>query len=182
MNAHPISNLKIPTSQLPRWEEIPFEPISPRYKILIWINGLITWALMAGAIFALVFWGMNQSLLTTLMIVAAFTVLTAIYLVFNLFSFSRRGYALREQDVLYQAGVFRHYTLIIPFKHIQHVRIGSTLISRALGLVAIDLFTAGSGRDMRIAGLDRETGQMLQQYISTRISHQKTGDRSLETN
>ncbi len=170
------TNQHIQWESLPRWEDIPFESISPRYKFVIWINTLIVLIFMSAAVFSFVFWVLNQGWVSALISVGVLTLFIAAYLIFNLISFRRRSYSLRENDVLYKAGVFNHYTLIIPFKHIQHVKIGSTLISRSLGLVSIDLYTAGSGRDMRISGLSLETGQRLQQHISTRISKIKSGE------
>lgn len=172
------SNDVIQMDHLPQWKEVPFEPISPKYRSLILINTFLTWLFLAGGSFTFLYFLPETSLQSSLMVAAALTIVIACYLVFNLISFRRRGYAMREHDVLYKAGVFTHYTLIIPFRHIQHVKIRSSFVSRNLGLVSMELFTAGSGRDMRISGLDRETGLLLQQHLSERISAHKSDEAS----
>lgn len=127
--------------------------------------------LLVGAAAAAVFSSESESPLSYFLPIAgAITLFIVVYFVFNLISFRRRGYAVREHDVLYRAGIFYHYTLIIPFRHIQHVKINESVLSRIFSLATIELFTAGAGRDMRLAGIDKEAALILQQHISERIS------------
>ena len=98
------------------------------------------------------------------------TVLSGVYLAFNLISFRRRGYAVRQHDVLYRAGIFSQYTLVIPIKHIQHIKVKTSVLGRLLGLVTVELFTAGAGKDMHIAGLDNPHALALQQHLAERVS------------
>lgn len=177
-----FTNEPIELSDLPTWEEIGFRPISDRYRNVVYINTVLSWVVMNAIAIAAVFVA-NDSQFTlppTLLTMGIITLLIILYLIFNLVSLKRRGYAVRERDVLYRAGIFYHYTLIIPFRHIQHVKINEGIISRMFGLVAIELFTAGAGRNMRLAGLDKPDALVLQQHISERISTIKKKSPSSE--
>ena len=177
-----FTNEAIDLTELPTWEKVDFRPISDRYKNVVYINIMLSWLLLnaAGMGIVLVTNEGAWSLPTILWVVGAITAVVVVYLIFNLISLKRRGYAVREQDVLYRAGIFYHYTLIIPFRHIQHVKINEGIISRMFGLVAIELFTAGAGRDMRLAGIDKPDALILQQHISERISTIKKKNQSGE--
>lgn len=168
-----FENNPVDIDALPKWETVSFYPISPKYRFFIIANTVLIW-LLALAILAVVVITSDEgtAMETSVWISAAvfLTVLSGIYLVFNLISFRRRGYAVRQHDVLYKAGIFSQYTLVIPIKHIQHIKVKTSVVGRLLGLVAVELFTAGAGKDMHIAGLDNPHALALQQHLAERVS------------
>lgn len=178
-----FSNLPIPLDQLPSWEAVEFTPISKKYRYIVVVNFLLSGFIIVGLGFLLLWTsdgGFGQNWGTPLLLLLVFTVVLCLCLGFNLFALQRRGYAVRERDVLYRAGVYAPYTMIIPYRHIQHVNIKATLLQRRLGIVTIALFTAGAGRDMMIAGVEEEKALVLQQYLSKRISSENAGVDDVE--
>ena len=68
----------------------------------------------------------------------------------------RRGYAVRDKDILYKSGVLWRSAQAVPFNRIQHAVRGSGPVERGFGLASLTAYTAGgSGGDLRIAGLGR---------------------------
>ncbi len=76
-------------------------------------------------------------------------------------------YAVREHDLLVQAGVvFRRWTAI-PHSRIQHVDTRQGPLERVLGLARLQLFTAaGVSADGSIPGLDAEDAERLRDELS----------------
>ncbi|MCL7989409.1 PH domain-containing protein [Sphingobacterium sp. lm-10] len=167
-----FENDPIDLDMLPQWETVSFYNISKKYRFLIVTNTVLIW-LLALAILAIVVVTSDEGSMDKQVWIGTsifLTLLCGVYLVFNLISFRRRGYAIRQHDVLYRAGVFSQYTVVIPIKHIQHIKVKTSVIGRLLGLVSVELFTAGAGKDMHIAGLDNQHALALQQHLSERVS------------
>jgi membrane protein YdbS with pleckstrin-like domain len=81
-------------------------------------------------------------------------------------SVPRRGFALREKDIVYKAGLFWHTVTAVPFNRIQHVEKSSTPLDRRFGLATLQLFTAGgSGGDLKIHGLSAQLAEKIRRYI-----------------
>ena len=94
-----------------------------------------------------------------------------------LISVPRKGYAVREHDVVYKSGVFWRTVTAIPFNRIQHVEKSSTPLDRRFQIAVLQLFTAGgAGGDLKIHGLSAKTAEKLRFYIV-----EKTGS-SVEQN
>lgn len=78
----------------------------------------------------------------------------------------RKGYALREHDILYHTGVLWQRVTAIPFNRVQHVETTSGILERLFGLASLVVFTAGgSGGDLRIRGLEACAADRLRDYI-----------------
>ena len=86
-------------------------------------------------------------------------------------AFKRRKYALREHDVIYSKGLIVFYRITIPLNRVQHVEVSQSWLERYLKLASLKIYTAGeSGGDLRIRGLENETAQSMNAYISSRIN------------
>ena len=84
----------------------------------------------------------------------------------TIFGFKRKKYALREKDIIYQAGLFwRNYT-VLPFSRIQHVEVHQGPIERIFDLGKLKVYTAGgSSSDLAISGLAMDTAQSIKHFI-----------------
>lgn len=170
-----FTNRTLRFDELPQWEYVEKNRISTKYKYIVIIN-IVLFTLIVGGIF---FGFSNLSrknevaLETTLYIALGWTLLMIIWTIINLIALKRRGYAVREQDILYTSGILAHTTLIIPFKHIQHVEIKESFFERQFQLASIRLFTAGAGNNIQIVGIDKSDALILQDYLSKRISSRK---------
>ena len=85
-------------------------------------------------------------------------------------SFPRKGYAVRDKDIVYKNGVFWRTVTAIPFNRIQHVEKSSTPLDRRFQLATLQLFTAGgSGGDLKIHGLPTRTAEKMRVFILEKV-------------
>jgi len=83
-----------------------------------------------------------------------------------LVSVARKGYAIRDKDILYRSGVFWRTITAIPFNRVQHVETSSTPLDRHFKLAALQLFTAGgSAGDLKIHGMPADVAESLRLFI-----------------
>ncbi|MFT4976821.1 MAG: membrane protein YdbS with pleckstrin-like domain [Myxococcota bacterium] len=76
-------------------------------------------------------------------------------------------YAVREHDLLVQAGVIFRRWSAVPHSRIQHVDTRQGPLERALGLARLQIFTAaGVSADGSIPGLDAEEAERLRDELS----------------
>ena len=84
----------------------------------------------------------------------------------------KRGFALRDQDIVYKHGVLWRSVKAVPFNRVQHAATGSGPLDRRFGLATLTVFTAGgSGGDLRVPGLNRDLAERLRGYIVDRVGH-----------
>ncbi len=82
----------------------------------------------------------------------------------------RRGYVVRDKDLLFRSGVVWRSVTAVPFNRVQHVETSSTPFDRQFGLATLQLFTAGgSGADLRIEGLDEDVAEKLRVYVLEKV-------------
>ncbi|WP_419860980.1 PH domain-containing protein [Candidatus Palauibacter sp.] len=81
----------------------------------------------------------------------------------------RRGYVVREKDLLYKSGVLWRSVKAFPFNRVQHTKLHSTPLDRRFGLASLSVFPAGGGLGNRVHGLGRQTAEQLRVYISERM-------------
>jgi len=82
----------------------------------------------------------------------------------------RRGWALREHDLIYQSGVIFRKQVILPFARIQHVETLSGPIERHFDLMRVKCFTAGGvSADLVVEGLATETAGQVRRYLLEQI-------------
>jgi len=87
-----------------------------------------------------------------------------------LISVPRRGYAIRDKDIIYKSGVFWHTVTAVPFNRIQHVEKSTTPLDRRYKVATLLLFTAGgTGGDLKIHGLSAASAERLRVFILQRV-------------
>ena len=97
-------------------------------------------------------------------------VVAAVLFAWPLISVPKRGYAIRDKDILYKAGVFWHTVTAVPFNRIQHVEKSSTPLDRRFDLASLQLFTAGgSGGDLKIHGLAAERAERVRTLVVEKV-------------
>lgn len=167
-----FTNRTLAFEELPEWEDVDKNRISHRYKYIVLINLLAFTLITLGLFVTFSVLNKNEgmSLIEKISVGSGWFVLMFIWGTINLIALKRRGYAIREQDIIYTSGILAHTTLIIPFKHIQHVEIKESFLERQFDLATIRLFTAGAGTNMQIVGIDKPKALILQDYLSKRIS------------
>ena len=82
----------------------------------------------------------------------------------------RRGYAVRDKDILYKAGVFWRSVTAVPYNRVQHAETGNSPMERRFGLARLTVFTAGTASgDLRIEGLDEARGERLRIFVVGKV-------------
>ncbi|MFW5815967.1 MAG: PH domain-containing protein [Wenzhouxiangella sp.] len=88
----------------------------------------------------------------------------------------RRGWALREHDLIYRSGLIWQRTAILPFARIQHVETASGPLERLFGLMRVKCFTAGGmGADLSVEGLDPGSARKVRQHLLEQIRDEDGG-------
>ena len=85
-------------------------------------------------------------------------------------SVPRRGYVVRDRDIIFKSGVIWRSVTAIPYNRVQHVETSSTPLDRRFSLANLQIFTAGgSGGDLKIPGLAADTAERLRTYILEKV-------------
>lgn len=86
----------------------------------------------------------------------------------------KKGYALREQDIIYKTGLVSRSQTVIPFNRVQHVGVYESALLRVFNLCTVEFFTAGGALgDLKISGISKEEGERLKAYVIQKITTRK---------
>ncbi|RZM15683.1 MAG: PH domain-containing protein, partial [Pedobacter sp.] len=128
-----FTNNTIDIDQLPKFEDVHLQPLSNKYWKVVLINIIIFLLFVAAGISAVLYLKeeARQYLFIILSIYIAFAIL--LVLMYNI-GVKRRGFAVRDKDIIYASGVLALSTTIVPFTRIQHIALHEGLISRMFQL------------------------------------------------
>ena len=160
-----FENPEIALDELPDTDALDWERLHPLYARALRIVAAIVLTIMAVAISALTFVP-NIPLALFVALYSLLAIATAVALIWPGIAIQRRGYVVRDKDILFRKGVIWQSVTAIPFNRIQHVETSSTPIDRKLDLATLQLFTAGgSGGDLKIDGLGTDVAEKLRVFI-----------------
>lgn len=160
-----FENPEIALDELPGTDDVDWEPLHPLYARSMRVASAIIVTIIAVAIAALNFVpGIPLAPFVALYSLLAIT--AAVGMIWPGISIHRRGYVLRDRDILFRKGVIWRSVTAIPFNRIQHVETSSNPLDRKFGLATLQLYTAGgSGGDLRIDGLGTDVAESLRVFI-----------------
>ncbi|MFV8269918.1 PH domain-containing protein [Flavobacterium sp. GT2N3] len=169
-----FTNETIDTSQLPKFEEVTFTNLHPKYitVVLISLVRIIVIVVLVPILLSMfkpeLFSGRVWLILGVLI-----PVFSILLVVFSIIGFKKKGFAFREHDVLFKHGIIATNTIVIPYNRVQHVALHEGLISRYFGLAKIEIFTAGgSSSDIEIPGIEKEQAENIKQLLMGKIQKQ----------
>ena len=169
-------NPAVPPDSLPGTESLEWTPLHPRFARRLQVSALIRSVVVAGAgaAFHLLVIVRVPPIAENLPWLPAFgwTVIGTFCLwsiLWPAVAVPRRGYVVRDKDLLYRSGVLWRSVKAFPFNRVQHTRIDSTPLDRRFGLAGLSVFPAGAGAGHRIRGLGQKTAERMRIYISERI-------------
>jgi membrane protein YdbS with pleckstrin-like domain len=169
-----FTNDTIDTSQLPKFEEVTFTNLHPKYFKVVLINLLIVISiliLVPSLVFILkpeLFSGRIWMILGVLL-----PIISSLIIVFSIIGFKKKGFAFRNHDVLFRHGIIATNTIVIPYNRVQHVALHEGLVSRYFDLAKIEIFTAGgSSSDIEIPGIEKEQAENIKQLLMGKIQKQ----------
>ncbi|MGV3459397.1 MAG: PH domain-containing protein [Flavobacterium sp.] len=167
-----FSNGLIDIINLPKFEETPLTSLKPSYWKVIVFNIALTF-LIIGVVCVLAIYFIDDFPFETWGVASVYFAILILTVIIARINFKNKGYAFREHDVIYRSGAIAITTHVIPYNRIQHAALHEGLISRKLGLAAVEVFTAGGdSSDLKIPGIDKEQAESIRQLIVGRIINQ----------
>lgn len=163
-------NTQIFSTEIPKSEDIIFEPLLPKYKTIQQINTIVLLTIfgvlgsIAYAFIPELFLWMYILFVTLLLVLLIFFMLRIQY------GFPHKGYAIRTYDVHYKTGWITRKTTSIPISRVQHIVVNQGFLSKIWGLAKLEVYTAGdSSDDIKIPGITFEKAQDIKAMLSQRI-------------
>lgn len=167
-----FSNQTINIQELPKFEEVEFTALNPKYLKVIFLNLIFVVGLFI--LVPIVIYLVKPTFFSnrvSLILGALIPLTLGLILSFTLTAFKKRGFAFREHDVMYKSGIISNTTIIIPYNRVQHVALHQGFISRKFGLASVEIFTAGGrGSDLEIPGIMIDEAQKIKQLVMKKIN------------
>jgi membrane protein YdbS with pleckstrin-like domain len=169
MGATMFENPEIAIENLPGTDALQWQELDPKYKRLRQVQStLILLIVSAPLIFATI--AAEIPALPAAIIWSQWLIILAISLVWPVIAFPKRGYVVRDKDILFRKGIIWRSVTAVPFNRIQHVETSNTPLDRKFGLATLQLFTAGgSSGDLKIDGLAASVAEQLRVYILRKV-------------
>lgn len=160
-----FQNPEIPLDTLPSVDTLQWQALAPAYKRLWQLQALLVVGVSSIPLFFATFFA-GPALLQAAFIWLLWAILGTALLLWPTLSLPKRGYVVRDKDILFRHGVVWRSVTAIPFNRIQHVETSSTPFDRKFELATLRLFTAGgSSGDLRIDGLDVRSAEQLRIFV-----------------
>ena len=164
-----FQNSEIAVDELPVAEDLDWQKLHKGYAQRIRVQILIGVAIVALAISALKL-VLNIPVMPIVVLYSILALVAVLLLLRPGISIPRRGFVLRDKDILFRKGVIWRSVTAVPFNRIQHVESSSTPLDRKYGLATLQLFTAGgSSGDLKIDGLDKDIAENLRTFILSKV-------------
>ena len=160
-----FQNPEIPLDTLPAATDLQWQALDPAFRRLRQVQAAIVAGIAAIPIaVATALAGLD--LFQAVILWLPWAVASALMLTWPTLSLPRRGYVVRDKDILFRHGVIWRSVTAVPFNSIQHVETSSTPLDRKFTLATRQLFTAGgSGGDLKIDGLASNVAEQLRHFI-----------------
>jgi hypothetical protein len=167
-----FTNSQIVIKEIPDFEQLNLEALHPDYLKVMLIYAAIATVIPAIA-FGLIAYFQDDA--SDLLLIG--TPILAFYTIFVFVSvfigFKRRGYAIREHDIVYRSGFLSINTTIVPFNRVQHIALHESLFARMYNLASIEVYTAGNeSNDLSISGLPKDIALRINDLLASKIQGQ----------
>lgn len=176
-------NLTIDISTLPKFEETKLKPLQKAFFYVMLIQFAIFYLILLAGMVAMYFIDKQHFFRDNFIyLFLVWTVLLILNFLYLKISFAKKGFALREHDVIFKTGVVSETTTIVTNNRVQHVALHQGMLSRFFGLASIELFTAGgSASDLKINGLLLEDAKKIKESVSLKINEIVSATTSSES-
>jgi membrane protein YdbS with pleckstrin-like domain len=160
-----FENAEVSVDNLPRADVVDWQLLDPKFKRMLQVQvllalGVIAIPLTVISIFA------EIPARPTIGLWVNWAIILVIALCWPIISVPKRGYVVRDKDILFKKGVVWRSVTAVPFNRIQHVETSHTPLDRKFDLATLQLFTAGgTGGDLKIDGLPADTAEQLRVFI-----------------
>lgn len=164
-----FTNGELDIDLLPKYEEVSLKALSPKYWNVVILNLSIFLFFLAavGVTFFLITEEVESYIYLAAGLYLAFAVL--LFLLYRA-DIRRRGFAIRENDLIYRSGIIAISTSVIPFIRIQHIALHEGIFSRIYGLGALHIYTAGgSSGSIKISGIEIEEARSIREILMKQL-------------
>lgn len=164
-----FQNPEIALDELPDMEDLEWQPLESGFarRMLLERVGITVIALAASVVPHVVTGGAFSPPVPLWVLVL---VVAVPFLAWPFIALPRRGYVVRDKDIVFKSGVLWRSVTAVPFNRVQHVETSSTPLDRRFRLANLKIFTAGgSSGDLRIAGLAATTAERVRVYILDKV-------------
>lgn len=165
-----FTNNTVSFEKLPKFETVPLQSLNRDYLNVVYMGNAVFAVLLS--IGALVFlWLKEDSHSLILPVLGTKILVIALLFWLSTIGFRKKGYAMREKDILFQKGILSTTTTVIPFSRIQHVALHEGFFSRMYQLSELQIYTAGgSSSDLHIPGLPKEQAEQMKTFLLQKIN------------
>lgn len=165
-----FTNDTLDIGNLPKYEEVPLNAVSKNYWNVVVINLIIFLLILAAGLAALLYFSV-ASRPYIYVIISGYVAFGIILFFLYKTDIGRRGYAVREKDILYRSGIIAISTTIVPFSRIQHIALDEGLFSRMYHLGQLRIFTAGgSTGSLHIPGIEIDQARQIKEILMKQIN------------
>ena len=174
-----FTNDQIIVSDLPTVNSVNYQRLHGKYNYVVGIRLVIISIILIALFFSPYVLQVITNELpidsTLLLLVGIVGVVLAILIsVVTWIGIGKKGYALREQDIIYKTGLISRSQTVIPFNRVQHVGVYESALLRVFNLCTVEFFTAGGALgDLKISGISKEEGERLKAYVIQKITTRK---------
>lgn len=148
----------------------PDQQLDPRVKTLWRLSRMFRLAFFGLPFAAMIYLSLSMadySLLGATLALSLIVFNITMLIIWPVLEFRYFRYAVRDHDLLVQAGVLFRRWSAVPHSRIQHVDTRQGPLERALGLARLQIFTAaGVSADGSIPGLDAAEAERLRDALS----------------
>ncbi len=169
-----FENADIDIQALPNVATSNFNPLAGNYFWVIFFRAnLIFLALSIGFFIFLLQSGEVNGIKIWAYLIGGFTAFWLFLNIFLPFSFRKKGFSIRERDIIYKSGLWWTKIIVIPFNRIQHCEVQQGPFSKIFGLKSLTVFTAGGGSsDLKVNGLPDNKADQLKEFVLTKITNE----------
>jgi len=171
MTDNDFTNEQIATDILPTIKELDFQPLNRSYLKVEVIGITIIWLIIAGGVNTGMFFSDIEPRWVPYLVLGILTTLIITSYVVTIKGFHRKGYALRDLDIVYKEGLIWRKELLVPFNRIQHAEVNQGPIERLFDLGELNIYTAGgSSSDLSIKGITKEEAMSIKHFLLTKTA------------
>ena len=170
-----FENSQIDIDALPSLEEVNFTPLEKGYLNVRLISLFIFSAVILAGYFGIRKAGSDDIPKEVLFVLPyVLLILTSVLFVVSILGVKRKGYALRNRDIIYKKGLLWKSKTTVPFSRIQHCEVKQGPIARLFNLAVLYIYTAGgSSSDISIPGLLPDTAQTMKSFVLQKIKSEE---------
>lgn len=170
-----FTNESIDLESLPKFEEVIFTPLQKNYFNVLVFNLVLVLAVSLLFYIGLEWFAYLSMFKNSVVFIPIILILLfSIAFILLKLGFKKRGFAIRNHDIIYRSGIISENTTIVPYNRVQHVAIHRGFISRKLNLATIQLYTAGeNSADLKIPGILYEDAVKIKELVSSKINLQQ---------